>query len=79
MRHGQVHTDDVPRENTQYGFRFGAALVERCMELPEGRVVITVKTDANRSIDIYVSRTGKSLRVFRTTPGYEEPSRELKP
>jgi hypothetical protein len=63
---------ETVRENTQFGFRFGAALVERCMELPDNRVIITVKTDSGRSIDIYVSRTGRSLRVF-------EGHKELKP
>jgi hypothetical protein len=55
--------------DTDFGFRFGPALVERAMSLPEGRVVVTVKTDAGREIDIYVSRTGKSLRVFEKGRG----------
>ena len=56
--------EDVIRENTKYGFRFGAQLVERCMELPDGRTVVSVTTDAGRKLDIYASKTGRSLRVF---------------
>ena len=51
-------------ERTQYGFRFGAARFECTIELPDGRVVVTVTTDTGRKLDIYVSRTGRSLRVF---------------
>lgn len=53
-------------KRTQYGFRFGAALVECCSALPEDRVVITVTTDSGRKLNIYVSRTGRSLRVFES-------------
>jgi hypothetical protein len=51
-------------EITRFGFRFGAALVERACDLPAGRTVTTVTTDAGKRLDIYVSRTGRSLRVF---------------
>ena len=54
--------DDVPRELTEYGFRFGAALVERCMSLGGGRVVVTVKTPKG-ALDVYVTKTGK-MRVY---------------
>lgn len=30
----------------------------------QGRVVITVETEAGKAVDVYVSRTGRSLRVF---------------
>lgn len=46
-----------------YGFTWGPAKVERACELPGERRVITVTTD-HRTLDIYVSRTGRSVRVF---------------
>lgn len=49
--------------STPYGFQFGATLVERRAELPEGRVVIGVTTEF-RNLEIYVSQTGRSVRVF---------------
>lgn len=48
---------------TEYGFVWGAAEVERRWSR-DGTVVIGVKTMAGKSIDIYVSPTGRSLRVF---------------
>jgi hypothetical protein len=49
--------------HTEYGFEWGPLTVERTASLPEGRVVLTVKTD-HRELTIYASRTGRSLRVF---------------
>ena len=54
-----------PLDLERFGFRFGAAVVYRCAELPEGRVVIGVKPDEGEELSIYVSRTGRSVRVFR--------------
>jgi hypothetical protein len=48
---------------TPYGFKWGPALVERRMEF-EGRVCIGVITETGRRVDVYVSRTGRSVRVF---------------
>jgi ribosomal protein S19 len=48
---------------TEYGFEWGPMKVERTASLPEGRVVLTVRTD-HRELTIYASRTGRSLRVF---------------
>lgn len=50
--------DTVRRELTEYGFQFGAALVERCMETGRGGVVVTVKTP-KCTLDVYVTKTGK--------------------
>lgn len=55
-------------ETTQCGFRFGAALVERYHEI-DGRVCIGVTTDTGKKIHVYVSRTGRSLRVFNGNGG----------
>lgn len=54
--------DEAPRELTEYGFRFGAALVERRMSLGGGRVVVTVKTP-KCTLNVYVTKTGK-MRVY---------------
>lgn len=58
-------------EETRHGFRWNAALVERHCSLPEGRVVIGITTDAGRKLDIYVSRTGRSIRVYDARDGGE--------
>lgn len=56
--------------HTQYGFQFGALLVQRATSLPDGRVCVSIKSDAGKELHIYASRTGRSVRVF--TPGGEE-------
>ncbi len=57
-------------ELTPYGFRFGAALIERHMSLPDGRVCVGVTTDAGRKLDIYVSAAGRSVRIFEKGQEY---------
>jgi hypothetical protein len=52
----------------EYGFAWGPVYVQRTTEI-DGRVVLTVTTDTGQSIDIYVSRTGRSLRVFKKGHG----------
>lgn len=54
--------DTVRRELTEYGFQFGSALVERCMEAGKGAVVVSVKTPKHK-LDVYVTKTGK-MRVY---------------
>ena len=34
------------------------------MALPGGRSVVSVTTDAGKRLDIYATKTGRSLRVF---------------
>lgn len=48
---------------TEFGFTWGPAEVTRCCELPGDRRVIQVRTD-HKTLDIYVSATGRSVRVF---------------
>lgn len=55
--------DEVTSVETPHGFVFGAAEITRAAIFPSGTVV-NVKTACGRSIDIYVSPTGRSLRVF---------------
>ena len=43
---------------TQYGFEYGSALVERCVDYGNGAVVVTIKTPKH-TIDVYVTKTGK--------------------
>lgn len=57
-------------EETKYGFRFGALLVERAASLGDGRVCIGITTDTGQLLHVYASKTGRSLRVF--TPGAGE-------
>lgn len=57
-------TDEMVRsELTDYGFQFGAALVERCMDVGKGAVVLRVKTP-KCELDIYVTKTGKMRAYF---------------
>jgi hypothetical protein len=53
---------------TEFGFNWGPAEVTRCCELPDGRRVVQVKTP-HKTLDIYISATGRSVRVF--SEGYE--------
>lgn len=53
---------------TPFGFKWGPALVERCCTLPGDRRVITIRTD-HRQLDVYVSATGRSVRVFERGHG----------
>jgi len=59
----------VPSFETDYGFIWGAAEVQRMATLGEGRVVIGVSTGTGtkrkRRLEIYVSSTGRSVRVWR--------------
>lgn len=53
-------------ENTQYGFIFGAAEVERlCSDDKTEWVYLSIKTPRKtQGIEVYVTKTGK-LRVYR--------------
>lgn len=55
---------NVRSELTDYGFQFGAALVERCAEI-RGTTITRITPDTGERLDIYVSPTGRSVRVFR--------------
>lgn len=48
---------------TEYGFVWGPVEVARLMSLADGRRALEVKTPYRR-IEVYVSPTGRSVRVF---------------
>lgn len=50
-------------ELTEFGFTFGAMEVTRLADI-NGTTRVRIKTTAGRHIDVYVSPTGRSLRVF---------------
>jgi hypothetical protein len=53
---------------TQYGFRWGPLEVMRLAEFPRAKdktcYVLGIRTDAGTYIDVYVSDTGRSIRVY---------------
>jgi hypothetical protein len=57
--------NDTPNYPTPCGFRFGAAEISRTADLPQGGVIIQVIPDHGKPLDVYISRTGRSVRVFR--------------
>lgn len=46
-----------------YGFAWGPMSVTRVAEI-RGTVVVDITTDTGKSISVYVSPTGRSVRVF---------------
>jgi hypothetical protein len=47
-----------------YGFRWGNFAVQRAFH-DKGRLrCVTIETDAGRSIDVYISEGGRSIRVY---------------
>lgn len=48
--------------DTKYGFQWGPATIERTAEVPEG-IVMSLKTDAGKYLQIYVSAKGRSVRI----------------
>ena len=50
-----------------YGFQWGSMMVERTGELPDGRMVLTVRTPKKR-IELYVTARG-NVRVFEVGKG----------
>lgn len=66
----------IPYEELSYGFRYGAAKVERlCSDGKKGWVVMNVETPKT-TLQVYVTKTGK-VRVHDGTvewkPGTPEP------
>lgn len=47
---------------TKYGFKWGPATIERMAEIPQG-IVMSLKTDYGKYLQIYVSAKGKSVRI----------------
>lgn len=59
--------------NGPYGFAWGPALIERYWSDDKGRVVLGIKTDAGREVTVYVSPTGRSVRVYDKDKGELTP------
>lgn len=59
---------------TEYGFRWGVAEVLRYASMPDGSICIGVEANGKHRLDIYVSKTGRSVRVFER--GYGELTRK---
>lgn len=57
-------TKRTEQDSYQFGFRWGQVDVVRMSEFPSGHKVIRVVTDFD-DLQIYVSKTGRSVRVFR--------------
>lgn len=52
--------------HARYGFRWGPMGVTRLAELPDGRRALQIASDGtDDTITVYMSRTGRSVRVFR--------------
>lgn len=51
-----------PGWDTPYGFKWGPATIERMADFPQG-LVMSLKTDGGRDLQIYVSAKGKSVRI----------------
>lgn len=60
---------DLECHETQYGFRWGVTDVVRYAELPDGSICIGVETNGKRRLVVYVSPTGRSVRVFAEGEG----------
>lgn len=50
-------------QETAFGFRWGCLVVSRCARNGHG-YILQVQTDVGKSIEIYVSRAGRSIRVL---------------
>lgn len=62
----------MPIEDTRFGFIWGHTVVERVCVLPSGGAVVYVTGGkAKSAVEVYVSPTGKSVRVFRSASGKE--------
>lgn len=62
----------MPIEETRFGFIWGHTVVERVAVLPSGGAVVYITGGKrNSAVEVYVSPTGKSVRVFRSGNGKE--------
>ena len=67
----------ILRALTEFGFRFGAAVVERAFcDDAKGWVVVLVKTPKYpRGVQVYVTKTGK-IRVFDDSGEWSPPAKK---
>jgi hypothetical protein len=62
-------------ELTQYGFEWGPMTVTRYAQMPNGSRVVGIEVDGKRVLEVYVSATGRSVRVFRKGHGEMKANR----
>jgi hypothetical protein len=60
--------DRQPSHLTDYGFVWGPMEVTRLAEF-DGRVVVQIATTTGQMVEVHVSPTGRSLRVFKPGKG----------
>lgn len=73
MQDTKPPTSDANDGETQYGFRWGPCEIVRYAIMPDERRVIGVEVNGQRRLDIYISRTGRSVRVFEAGKGELAP------
>lgn len=61
-------SESVASELTEYGFKWGPMELTRLVSI-DGRVWFQVTTEAGQQIEVYISRTGRSVRVFKRGKG----------
>ena len=69
--HDETKTERVHFEQTEYGFEYGPAKIERLLN-DNGRVVIGVETPRVSGMQIAVTRTGK-VRIFDSRGEWSAP------
>lgn len=61
-------THTIPAHATNYGFQFGAVLVERmCSDPKKGWTMLSLKTPKGE-VQVYITRTGR-VRFFKPLEG----------
>jgi hypothetical protein len=55
--------------DTEFGFQWGNTEVVRYAVMPNGTRVVGIEVNDKRVLDIYVSPSGRSVRVFRRGKG----------
>ena len=69
--HDETKTERVHFAQTEYGFEYGSAKIERLLN-DNGRVVIGIETPRVAGMQIAVTRTGK-VRIFDSRGEWSAP------
>lgn len=62
----------------RFGFGWGPAEITRCASIKRSNGlyrIVNVSTEAGASLNVYISPTGRSLRVFDDTHGEWRPAK----